>query len=354
MEAKIVSARGLKFASIQAGKFRRYHSAGPLSKVLNLQTMGPNIRDAGRTMVGVAGSLKILRSFKPGVVFLKGGFVSLPVGVAAQMLKIPYVVHESDVSPGLANRILGRWATKVAVGFPIKSYRNFAPGRLVYTGNPVRAELALAHRLEGLVKFKLSDKLPTVFVTGGSGGAKQINDAILAALPELVSFTQVVHITGENELERVKFEISRMGKISDIERYQVYGFLSGDMALALAAADLVVARAGANTIAEMGVLGKPTVLIPNYEMAGHQVENARVVSRMGAARVLDGATLTTAKLVGEIRHILGDSDEQDRLAKAIRQFGNTDAAQSVAEVILEVGRAGESSGVQKPNIGGAD
>jgi UDP-N-acetylglucosamine--N-acetylmuramyl-(pentapeptide) pyrophosphoryl-undecaprenol N-acetylglucosamine transferase len=352
MEARIVTARGMEFAAIAAGKFRRYHSARALAKVLNPQTMGPNIRDAGNTVAGVAGALKILRKFKPDVVFLKGGFVSLPVGIAARILHLPYVVHESDVIPGLANRILARWATKVAVGFPTKSYHDFASGRLVYTGNPVRAELVKAHRLEGLAKFKLDDALPVVFVTGGSGGARQINDAVLAALPELLAFTQIVHLTGENELERVKFELSRMGKIANYSRYHVYGYFMGEMALAFAAADLVVARAGANTIAELGVLGKPTVLIPNYQMAGHQIENARVLSRLGAARILDGATLTTAKLVGEIRHILDSREEQTRLSESIRQFGSRDAAKLLAEVILSVGKAGER-GVQKPNIGGA-
>jgi UDP-N-acetylglucosamine--N-acetylmuramyl-(pentapeptide) pyrophosphoryl-undecaprenol N-acetylglucosamine transferase len=125
----------------------------------------------------------------------------------------------------------------------------------------------------------------------------------------------------------------------------------GEMALALAAADLVVTRAGANTIAELGVLGKPTVLIPNYEMAGHQVENARVLSRIGAARVLDGSTLTTAKLVGELKRIFGDPEEQKRLGVAIQAFGNKDAAMSLARVILKAGGAGERAPqVQKPNI----
>ncbi|HUD10884.1 MAG TPA: glycosyltransferase, partial [Candidatus Saccharimonadia bacterium] len=228
----------------------------------------------------------------------------------------------------------------------------FDPERLVFTGNPVRKELTTAHRLEGLAKFNLDDQLPVLFVTGGSAGARQINDAILSALPELLAFCQVVHLTGEHDLERVKFSVSRMGKVAHIDRYQVYGFLTGDMALALAAADVVVARAGANTIAELGVLGKPTVLIPNYEMAGHQVENARVLSRLGAVRVLDGSKLTTERLVGEIQRILGDSEEQGRLAKAIAQFGNPHAAGKLAELIQQVGRAGERAHViQKPNIG---
>jgi UDP-N-acetylglucosamine--N-acetylmuramyl-(pentapeptide) pyrophosphoryl-undecaprenol N-acetylglucosamine transferase len=341
MEAKIVSASGLKFASIKAGKFRRYHSANAISKVLNLQTLGPNARDAVRAVSGLAASIKILRNFRPNVVFIKGGYVGLPVGLAARLLRIPYVIHESDVSPGLANRTLGRWATKIAVGFPVKSYHDFDPGRLVFTGSPVRAEVLGTHRLEGLAKFGLDEKLPVVLVTGGSAGAMQVNNAVLDGLGELLEVCQVIHLTGEHEYERVKFEVRRRGKVEHIDRYHLFGFLLTEMAFALAAADLVISRAGANTIAELAALGKPTVLIPNYEMAGHQVENARVLSRAGAARVLDGERLTAQQLVGEVKRLIGDPEEQGRLSKAIRSFSRVDAAVELARVILEAGRAGE-------------
>ncbi len=348
MEARIVGGRGLKFAAIRAGKFRRYPTAGVISKLLNLQTLGPNARDGFRMVAGVADSLKVLRSFKPDVVFLKGGFVCVPVGVAARILRIPYVIHESDVTPGLANRLLGRWATKIAVGFPVKGYQEFEKSRLVFTGNPVRLEVTGAHRLEGLAKFNLDDGLPVVVVTGGSGGAKQINDVILQALPDLLTFCQVIHLTGDGEYERVKFEVRRLGAVKEIGHYRAFAFLSGEMGLALAAADLVVTRAGANTIAELAALGKPTVLIPNFEMAGHQVENARVLSRMGAVRVLDGSKLTAGQLVGEIRRVLGDAELQGRLTAAIRQFSRPAAAHDLAAVILETGR-GYQRPEQKPN-----
>jgi UDP-N-acetylglucosamine--N-acetylmuramyl-(pentapeptide) pyrophosphoryl-undecaprenol N-acetylglucosamine transferase len=341
MEERIVKARGLKFAPIKAGKFRRLHSASFVEKLLNLQTLGPNAADALRTVAGVGDSLKILRAFKPDVLFLKGGFVCVPVGIAAKMLKMPFVIHESDVTPGLANRTLGKWATKIAVGFPVKSYHDFDPERLVFTGNPVRNEIAKAHRLDGLAKFRLDEKLPVVFVTGGSSGAAQINDVVVEALPRLLEFTQVIHLTGEGELERVKFTIGRMGRLPNDERYHVYGFLMGEMAAGLAVADVVLARAGANTIAELALLGKPTVLIPNYEMAGHQVQNARVLARQGAVRVLDGSKLTADELVGEVKRLVGDRDEQERLSEGIRKLAKPDAAEELAKLILSV--AGEGS-----------
>jgi UDP-N-acetylglucosamine--N-acetylmuramyl-(pentapeptide) pyrophosphoryl-undecaprenol N-acetylglucosamine transferase len=343
MEARIVGASGLDFVAIKAGKFRRQHSAGALAKVFNAATIGPNARDAVRTMQGVAGTLRVLRHFRPDVIFLKGGYVCLPVGLAARLLHIPYVIHESDLSPGLANRILSRWATKIAVGFPAKSYHGFDSARLVFTGNPVRAEILKAHRLEGLAAFKLQPDLPTILITGGSQGAAQINDAVVAALPQLVEFCQIIHQTGEGEFERLRFLVGRLGKVAHLKRYHPHAFILKDMPAALAVADLVIGRAGAGTIAESAVLGKPTVLIPNTQMAGHQVDNARVLSRAGAARVWHDAQLAPGRLVGEVRQILGDPAEQQRLGEAIRQFGRTDAADQIARAVVAAAGAGEQT-----------
>lgn len=335
-------AHGTAFAAIRAGKFRRYYSAGLLAKVFNVRTLGLNVRDGWRTMAGVVDSVRILRRFRPDVVFLKGGYVTVPVGAACKLLRIPFVIHESDVGPGLANRLLGKWATKIAVGFPVKSYHDFDSNKLVYTGNPVRLEIAGAHRLEGLAHFRLTSKLPVVLVTGGSGGARQINEVVVAALPRILEFVQLIHVTGEREYERVKFEVRRLGKLHGIDHYRPRAFLTSDMGMAMAAADVVLARAGANTIAELAVLGKPTVLIPNYEMAGHQVQNARVLARQGAVRVLDGRTLTADKLVGELKRLMGDDEEQKRLAAAIGKLAKPDAADSLAKLILETGASREA------------
>ncbi len=342
MEARIAAAAGLKFAAIKAGKFRRHHLSNALTKVINVRTLGPNTRDAFRTVQGVTASLKILRKFKPDVIFLKGGYVSLPVGLAAHLLRIPFVIHESDISPGLSNQILSRWATKIAVGFPVKNYAGFDAARLVFTGNPVRPELFSAHRLEGLAAFKLTADLPVIFVTGGSQGAAQINDALLDALPKLLPKYQVIHQTGENDYERVSFKLRRMTRrVDELDHYHPYAFIQQDMPMALAVADVIVGRAGASTIAEAAALGKPTVLIPNYEMAGHQIENARVLSRVGAARVIDGERLTPELLAGELHRILDSAEEQRMLSKAIREFSRPDAAMELAKLVMASARVGE-------------
>jgi UDP-N-acetylglucosamine--N-acetylmuramyl-(pentapeptide) pyrophosphoryl-undecaprenol N-acetylglucosamine transferase len=334
MEARIATAAGLRFEAIKAGKFRRYHNANAVSKVFNISTLGLNARDAGRFLAGVSASIKIIRRFKPDVVFIKGGYVGLPVGLAARLLRVPTVIHESDVSPGLTNRTLARWASSIAVGFPGKSYTQFDGSKLIYTGNPVRAELLQAHRLAGLAKFKLDQAMPVILVTGGSQGAQPLNDVLLDALPQLLERYQVLHLTGEREFPRLQFELKRLGDLPHAERYHPYAFLMDDMGLALAAADLVIARAGAQTIAELAALGKPTVLIPNILMAGHQEQNARVLARQGAVRVLDERKLTPSGLVGEIDRILGSDTEQELLGKGIAQFAKPDASMALARVIL--------------------
>jgi UDP-N-acetylglucosamine--N-acetylmuramyl-(pentapeptide) pyrophosphoryl-undecaprenol N-acetylglucosamine transferase len=343
MEARIVSGYGLKFAAIKAGKFRRNHFDAKVMQILNPATFLLNARDAFKVVQGLGQSMALLRREKPDVVFCKGGFVALPVGLAAALLRRPLVIHESDVTPGLGTKILARYANKIAVGFPVKHYKEFEAGKLVYTGNPVRQEIVTAQRREGLERFELSDDLPVVLVTGGSQGAAEVNDAVTAALAQLVEFCQVIHVTGEAEYERVKFAVSRLGKLPHSERYQVFGYLAGDMALALAAADIVLSRAGATTISELAALKKPTILIPNMAMAGHQVENARMLARAGAARVLEGAKATSGRLVGEIKRLAGDREERESLGRGIAAFGRDDAAKELAQLILATGRVGEGS-----------
>lgn len=350
MEARIVAASGIRFAAIKSGKFRRDQRTGIslISKLTNPSTLGLNAKDMVRVGLGVVASLKIIRSFKPDVIFLKGGFVCLPVGFAARLLRVPYVIHESDVSPGLANRILSRWAERIAVGFPIKSYPSFEASRLEYVGNPIRAEILSAHRLEGLAAFGLDDKLPVILVTGGSQGAAEINDVVISALPELLESYQVIHQTGEGELARIKFELSRQGAVPHANRYHPYAFLMKEMPLALAAADVVIGRAGVGTISDSAALRKPTILIPNNQMAAHQMANARMLARMGAVRVIDNAKLTPERLVGEVRRILDNPQEAAMLSKAIGEFARPEAAKDLARLVIDSART------PKPKRGAGD
>ena len=336
MEARIVAASKVEFAAIHAGKLRR--------NLRSVTSLALNARDLARTIQGFAEAIGILRRFKPDVIFLKGGYVCLPVGLAARVLHIPYVNHESDIEPGLTNRILSRWAVKTAVGFPTKLYHDFDQSRLVFTGNPVRPELLKVHRLEGMAAFNLDPNLPVILVTGGSQGARQINEVVVGALPELLPIAQVIHQTGDGEIERIKFELSRQPALAHRERYHPYAFLLAEMPAAMAAADLLIARAGAQTIAEAAVLRKPTVLIPNYQAAAHQLVNAKALARAGAARTLDGATLTPAKLVGEIKRLLGDPVELGRLEEGISAYGRPQAANELAALVLGAAKPAKPDG----------
>lgn len=342
MEAKIAAGASIDFAAISAGKFRRLQGeASPLQKlIIGMGLAGVNARDAARVAVGLRQAIVILRRYQPDVVFIKGGYVGLPVGLAARLLRIPYVVHESDTSLGLTNRILSRWAAEVGVGFPVEYYHSLpASLTLTYVGNPVRPEVLGQHRLAGLAAFGLSGDLPVVLVTGGSQGARSINDCLVDSLSELTKHCQILHITGELEIERIRFDVKRLGaNLPRPERYQPHSFLGSQMGLAFAAADLVVSRAGANTIAELALLAKPTILIPNATMAGHQLATAKLMGRHGAARILDESRLTPERLVADITAILASEQEQSYLSKAIAQLARPSAASDLARLIVGAAR----------------
>jgi UDP-N-acetylglucosamine--N-acetylmuramyl-(pentapeptide) pyrophosphoryl-undecaprenol N-acetylglucosamine transferase len=210
MEARIAQSAGLPFVAISAGKYRRNSNAGFLRRLLDLPTHILNLRDIGRFAVGFGQSLRILRQFKPDIIFIKGGFVGLPVGFAAGILGVPYIIHESDLIPGLANKLLAKRAERIAVGFPVDKYKLWPREKLVFTGNPIRKDITASHRLEGIAHFKLDTSLPVILVTGGSLGARSINSALIKALPDLLEKYQVIHINVEKEFDRVNFEAKRM------------------------------------------------------------------------------------------------------------------------------------------------
>jgi UDP-N-acetylglucosamine--N-acetylmuramyl-(pentapeptide) pyrophosphoryl-undecaprenol N-acetylglucosamine transferase len=332
MEAKIAKSAGLAFAEISAGKLRRYADLHIVQKLTDVSTMALNARDVGRVVKGFTQSLRIIRSFQPDVIFLKGGYVSLPVGLAARILRVPYVIHESDMRSGLTNRILAKHAQAIGVGFPVKLYKDLPQDKLVHTGNPIRAQVLSGHRLEGLAHFKLSPDLPVVLVTGGSQGARAINEAVLDALPEITHHYQVIHIAGERDIEHVRFEVKRM-ELAHPERYSLHSYLSDDMGLALGAADLVVGRGGANTFAEFALLSKPALVIPHSGLSD-QVLNAQVLARQGAIKVLPQERLTKHTLLSQIQQILESDKEQELLSKAIHEYAVPDAATRLAELIM--------------------
>jgi len=284
-----------------------------------------------------------LRHFKPDVVFCKGGYVSLPVGLAAATLRIPYIVHESDLRAGLSNRTLAKWATKVAVGFPVKNYHDLPKDKLVYTGSPIRSELLTITQAQAKKHFVLRGTKPVVLVTGGGLGSQSLNDVVVTALPKLLQDYQILHITGEKDIEHVRFSLRAFSK-QELANYHVFSFLREDMPQALVAADIVVSRAGATTLAELAALAKPTLVIPHPSLTDQAI-NAITFARAGAVRNVPQSGLTPAVLLRELHRISDSPKEQGLLKKAIAGFAKTDAAYELAKLIIKT--AGDIDGTKE-------
>lgn len=290
-----------------------------------------NLRDAFGIAIGTLQSLVIIIWFRPDAVFNKAGTVGLPVGIAARLLGVPMVIHEPDAAPGLGNRILSRWAAAVAVGFPAKSYRSWSKKKLVFTGTPVRQELLEGSRADALKHFSLDPDRPVVLVLGGSQGARAINRLVAGSLDQLTKRCQLIHVTGAAEYGEIS---KRAGN-----HYRVFAYLKSDFNLAYAAADLVVSRAGANTIAELALLSKPAILIPNRSVAAHQIHNAGLLGQADAAVVLDELSLDPEAFSRQVLALAADKRRRALLADHIAAFAKKDAADYLASLICRV--AGE-------------
>lgn len=321
-------------SKILAGKLRRYHHLTVMRQLLWPSLVLSNIRDAFLIVAGFFQSLFMLMIWRPDVVFAKGGYVCLPVGIAAKILRIPLVIHDSDAYPGLTNLVLSRGATAIATGAPLKYYP-YSPNKTRYVGIPIAPEFHEFTEEEKILarkKWGISDKYPLVVVTGGGLGASRINDAISLSLKDLLDFCSVVLISGVGQYD----ELRSLTPLND-DRFQLHSFISKDMALLMGAADAVVTRAGATTILELAALAKPTILIPNGKLSGgHQLKNAAVYLKEGAVKVVDEDQMVNDPkiLVSEIKSVLLNVEESHRMSKLFTSFARPDAAHDVADMII--------------------
>ena len=284
----------------------------------------------------------IKKSSRPNVIFLKGGYVCLPVGLIARLFRIPYVIHESDVVAGLANRLLMRGAKKVAFGMPLSEEMLEKHPNYVWTGIPVGPEFKAVSPTKQLSlkkAFSFNPEKPLVVITGGSQGSENLNEATRQILPELLKFTSVGLVAGRKHYEDMvdlkKYE--NWEKASLESNFRMWEF-NTTMNELMGAADVVVSRAGATTIAEMAALKKATILVPFERLpGGHQVKNAERLEAANATAVIKDADMMAdpSKLLEEIRHLVKSprlrADMADRLAEEAR----SDAAKRLAEIILE-------------------
>ncbi|MDD3487442.1 MAG: undecaprenyldiphospho-muramoylpentapeptide beta-N-acetylglucosaminyltransferase [Candidatus Moranbacteria bacterium] len=308
---------------ILSGKMRRYFSLS-------------YIPDLVKIPLGIAQSLWQLLVFMPDVVFSKGGYAAVPVVIAAWIYHIPIIIHESDVTPGLANQLAARLADKIAVSFP-GAANFFNPGKVVITGNPIREELAMGNKEEAQKIFGLSGDKKIILVMGGSQGAKIINEAILNILPQLLKEYEIIHITGEGEYEEVIGQAGREGIKAGVGGYHPYPFLRGEMAQAFAASDLIISRAGANSLTEISAVGKPAIIIPiRFSANNHQELNAYVLSESGAAIVLAQDNLGGNMLLEEIEKVTNSHELQFDLSERIKKLYVPGAVKNIAEEIIKL------------------
>jgi UDP-N-acetylglucosamine--N-acetylmuramyl-(pentapeptide) pyrophosphoryl-undecaprenol N-acetylglucosamine transferase len=331
------------FYNVSAGKFRRYHGQG-IRQFFDIEILYLNVRDALRTLRGLVQAYRLLGRIKPDVVFSKGGFVGVPVGLAAAMRRIPYVTHDSDAIPGLANKIISKWATRHAVAMDVDIYP-YPPEKTISVGVPVghgyeevgHSTKRAYRRQLGLAQYK-----HMLLVTGGGLGASSINAAIVACAEELLRTVPdlvIVHTVGKNHEESMSEAYTKELSGSYRKRVIVRDYLQ-DLYRYSAAADVVLARGGATNFAELALQAKPSIIVPNPLLTGgHQVKNAQYYSKKGAIVLLDEDTVRTdtQKVGAIIRGVLLDEDFQARLSRNIRAMSRPNATRELAEVILNVG-----------------
>jgi UDP-N-acetylglucosamine--N-acetylmuramyl-(pentapeptide) pyrophosphoryl-undecaprenol N-acetylglucosamine transferase len=324
IEARRVPAAGLPFVAIPTGKLRRYWA---WQNVIDLAINVPAALVRARVE---------LARLRPRVVFGTGGFVALPVVLAAATARIPVVVHEQTAVPGLANRIAARVSRRVAITFDA-SARWFPADRVVITGNPLRAELRAGSRAGAFRHFDLDPIIPLVYVTGGAQGAHRINRAVGEALPTLLAAAQIVHQCGDNSETRDRqwLDERRAALPATLaRRYRVVPYVDAELPDVFAAASLVIGRAGAGTVNECCQLGLPALYVPLPGTAGdEQTANARMVERAGGAVVLSQSDLTPATLAERMTALLADSARLKQMSDRARTLAIPDAAERLADVI---------------------
>ena len=275
---------GVTFYTVAVGKLRRYFDP-------------KNFSDPFRVLKGVAQATAIIRKIKPNVVFSKGGFVSVPVVYGAKLNGVPVVTHESDLTPGLANKLCLPFASAQCCTFP--EAVKYSKGKGICTGTPIRPEVLSGSRDSGFKRFGLKENLPVLMVVGGSSGAQAINECVRAALSELTAAFQVLHLCGKGNVDLT---------LEGTANYHQYEYLNDEMADAYACADALISRAGSNALCEILALRKPALLIPYPSSAsrGDQILNAQSFVSRGLSRVLDQADMTPDTLTKAVIDLYHD------------------------------------------------
>lgn len=311
IEKKLIEEFDIPYYGISSGKLRRYFDI-------------KNFTDPIKVLKGYREAAKLMKQLKPDVVFSKGGFVTVPVVMAAKRKKIPAIIHESDMTPGLANKLALSSASKVCCNFP--ETLNYLPKeKAVLTGSPIRQELLTGDRLKALEFCGFTANKPVVLVIGGSLGSVVVNDAVRDILPELLKDFQVIHLCGKDKTDP---------KLENTQGYVQFEYIKKELRDLFALADVVISRAGANAICELLALKKPNLLIPLSANAsrGDQILNANSFEKQGFSMVLEEESLS-GKTLNDAIHFLYEN--RQKYKKAMEESSQTDSIATILSLIDE-------------------
>lgn len=328
LEERLATEVGIPFVAAKARGFDR-------SNPLSLLTSGVLVVSSAVRSIG------LVRRLAPDVIVGFGGYVSLPLGIAALLTRVPLVLHEQNSVPGLANRILSRWAQRVAVTYENSIRHLRHPERATLIGNPVRPAVLTADGVRGRDHLGLRRDATVLLVFGGSRGARHINERMIELAPRLLEdpALQVVHVAGRLEAADVRTRIEAMSDVRDA--YRVFEYLD-DMGDAIAAADLVIARAGATSIAEITAIGRASILVPYpYATDDHQTLNARALAQARAADVVADADIDDEEFYRAIVRLTRDGVRRQAMADAARALARRDATERLAELVTACVRKGQ-------------
>lgn len=309
IEKELIGNFDIPYYGISSGKLRRYFDV-------------KNFTDPFRILKGYSEADKIIKKIKPSVIFSKGGFVTAPVVKAAKRRHVPCVLHESDISPGLANRLCISSATAICANFP-ETLENLPAEKAHLTGSPIRSELFTGNRLKGLDFCGFTANKPVILVIGGSLGSVRVNEAVREILPTLLEKYQIIHLCGRDKIDE---------SLQGTQGYVQYEYIQKELCDLLDAADIVISRAGANAICELLALRKPNILIPlSLEASrGDQILNAASFEKQGFSYVIKEEDLTSDKLLSALQYV---DENKDKYKNAMAASSQQDAVVKVADII---------------------
>ena len=329
LEADIIPKEGLPFTTVDICGFKRSFSL-------------ENIKTIGRAVHGIGQAYAIVKKFRPDVVVGTGGYVCGPILLAASLMGVPTLIQEQNVIAGITNKILSHFVTKIAVGSK-DALANFPADKVVFTGNPIRAEVLETDRVAAFTRFGLDPKKKTVLISGGSRGARSINNACIDVHRHFAGseHVQFLHVTGQKEYAAVLEKIEGAGvDLTRVDNILVEPYLY-DMPSAMAIADLAIFRAGATGLAELTAKGIPAILIPYpYAAENHQEFNAKAFADQGAGVMIKNKDISATRLIAVLDELLQDDEKLQQMAAASQALGRPKAADDIADMIIELAQKG--------------